>query len=95
MMNDGDSYMTRVCAIDAMGEVVREMTRPSVLHRPQLMQRCAWRDDTTNHWSAIYGSIMGVGASPEEAMANFDKAWTEKLPEPTPINGQLGKGETL
>jgi hypothetical protein len=50
--------------------------RPSVLYRPALM-----RDG--NAWCALYGENIqigccGYGASPEDAMVDFDAKWNEK-----------------
>lgn len=53
-----------------------EQRRPSVLFRPELSL-----DGT--HWCALYGAnlqegVAGFGLSPEEAMENFDREWTQK-----------------
>ena len=59
-------------------EMEREIRcRPSVVYRPNLA-----RDG--DQWSALYGDnimvgVCGFGPSPEEAMADFDRAWNEKL----------------
>jgi hypothetical protein len=57
--------------------VSHEMQRPSAIFRPSLAI-------DGNKWSALYGSnlaegVSGFGDSPSEAMADFDKAWNEKL----------------
>ena len=65
--------LCRLRIVDAARAVSAELTRPSVLWRPGLIRCC---DDS---WSAWYdGRVIASGASPEEAMRNFDKAWMEK-----------------
>lgn len=59
-------------------QIIGQRDRPSVLYRPSL-----GRDG--DQWSALYGSniqegVCGFGSSPAEAMADFDRAWCEKLP---------------
>lgn len=54
-----------------------EMQRPSVLYRPSLYIDGA-------HWCALYGediqsAVAAFGASPAEAMIEFDKAWATKI----------------
>lgn len=60
---------------DALTRVVDLEQRPSVLFRPKLVQ-------DGNAWIAMYGDLptgcVGTGASPQEAMAAFDKAWLAK-----------------
>lgn len=55
--------------------VAYEMQRPCVVFKPTLS-----RDG--NAWLAIYGDlptgVVGVGPSPAEAMADFDRAWFAK-----------------
>ena len=58
---------------DSFGTVEEQMMRPSVLYRPSISQ------DGTD-WCALYGTnlqdgISGHGATVEEAMLDFDKAW--------------------
>ncbi len=58
--------------------------RPSVLYRPELV-----RNEVG--WLASYGGSEGcnaVGSTPAEAMANFDKLWTE--PPATDADKVLG-----
>lgn len=51
-----------------------EMQRPSVLYRPTISQ-------DGNAWLAILGDlptgVVGVGATPAEAMLDFDRVWYE------------------
>ena len=64
-------------------------TSPSVVWKPKL-------SIDGNQWCALYGDdlqsgVAGFGASPQEAMLDFDKAWCMKL---TPSNGGVtGSGE--
>lgn len=67
-------YNAAVCAQQAESERIR----PSVLYRPALSL-------DGDQWCALYGAdlmngVAGFGASPAEAMADFDAAWTKKLP---------------
>ena len=60
-------------------DVVSEYERPSVLYRPTLYV-------DGDKWCALLGEnlqtgVVGFGASPDEAMRAFDKAWFEKLPQ--------------
>lgn len=53
-------------------------TKPSTIYRPAL-------SIDGDQWCALYGEnlqdgVAGFGASPEEAMNAFDKAWYHKLP---------------
>ena len=62
----------RALAQEQIGIVGYEMARPSVLFRPELTQ-------DGNAWLAIYGDLptgcVGVGDTPADAMADFDKVW--------------------
>ncbi len=65
-------------AQEMVGIIENEQRRPSVLFRPQI-----YIDG--DKWCALYGAnvqdgVMGSGNSPDEAMADFDKAWWAKLP---------------
>lgn len=60
--------------------VAYEHQRPSAIYRPVLS-----RDG--NSWCALYGTnlmegVAGFGASPAEAMTDFDKNWSKKIDEP-------------
>lgn len=52
--------------------IFSEYARPSAVYRPTLAK-------DGNAWLAIYGDlptgVVGVGSTPEEAMADFDKNW--------------------
>lgn len=65
------------CVAQYYAEAAYEQKRPSVLFKPSL-------SIDGNQWCALYGlnlqdGIAGFGHSPEEAMANFDIAWSTKL----------------
>lgn len=54
-----------------------EMARPSAVFKPILTK-------DGDSWCALYGTnlaegVSGFGNSPYEAMAAFDKAWSEKV----------------
>ena len=54
-----------------------ERARPSVLFRPSI-------NIDGNQWLVIYGEniqdgVCGCGDSPDEAMRDFDRAWTAKF----------------
>ncbi|MGD0052961.1 MAG: hypothetical protein ABSD03_14255 [Vulcanimicrobiaceae bacterium] len=57
--------------------VAYELRRPSTIYRPELFL-------TADGWCARYGAgpdgAFGCGASPAEAMADFDRSWHAKLP---------------
>lgn len=59
------------------------MSKPSVLMRPELSIL------PDNSWCAMYGhdetsdAVMGFGASPAEAMQDFDRKWFQKLGQGT------------
>ncbi len=64
-------------ALQEIYAVSYEMRRPSAIYRPALYP-------DGNKWCALYGTdlqegVAGFGDSPEEAMAEFDKAWAESL----------------
>lgn len=52
--------------------VGQEMTRPSAIYRPELVQ-------DGNAWLAMYGDLpsgcVGTGDTPEAAMRDFDATW--------------------
>lgn len=57
--------------------ISHDLRRPSVLYRPTVVP------DGTK-WCALYGEnlmegVSGFGDTPQEAMADFDKAWIEQL----------------
>ena len=61
-------------ANDAIHDVQHQMTRPSVLYRPAIMK-------DGNAWIALLGEdlqvgVVGTGDTPEQAMADFDRAWS-------------------
>ncbi len=49
-----------------------EYTRPSVMFKPTLKKNSLL-------WQATHDELSALGANPDEAMRNFDKAWVEKL----------------
>lgn len=58
---------------DIFAHIHRELTRPSVLYRPNLTH-------DGKQWRVLYGEnlhdgITGFGDTPEEAMRAFDQAW--------------------
>lgn len=56
---------------DLIASVHSEMTRPSVLYRPQLSMR-------GGNWEANYGDFRAHGKSPKAAMADFDLRFNEE-----------------
>ena len=65
------------CAIDIIQQdassAAFQHARPSAVYRPRLAK-------DGNAWIACYGDniqegVVGVGKSPEEAMADFDRSW--------------------
>lgn len=74
-------YMLREASAVQYEAAVRQAifeARPSTRYKPVL-------SIDGDHWCALYGEnlqdgVAGFGASPELAMAAFDRAWTEKLP---------------
>lgn len=62
----------------AVQDAVAQWERPSTIYRPSL-------SIDGNKWCALYGEnlqdgIVGFGDSPADAMWDFDRAWTAKLP---------------
>jgi len=84
MMNNQDSNMAAnaICHSAAMvqeslQQAAYEQMRPAVIFKPKL-----YRDG--NQWCALFGEdlqvgVAGFGASPADAMWDFDKSWNEKL----------------
>jgi len=77
LLNDGDSAALCSNAMGAMQYIEERMCCPSVLYRPQLFP-------DGDMWCALYRDAkaddlqMGFaafGATPKEAMQNFDIAW--------------------
>jgi hypothetical protein len=58
---------------EAIAVVGWAMTRPSAVYRPTLDR------PTYTRWRARYGEVEGTGASPEEAMLEFDAAWSKRI----------------
>lgn len=59
--------------VEDMNTAAEEMRRPSVLFRPALSSQ-------GEQWIALYGTdaargIAGFGATPDEAMRDFDQKW--------------------
>jgi hypothetical protein len=57
----------------AIQEAALRFSAPSVLYRPALSK-------DGNQWCALYGEnlqdgVAGFGDTPEQAMADFDRAW--------------------
>ena len=73
-MNDHDSRMAAEHIRMIYAEVAQELTRPSVLYRPALFKR-VWPDDRGTYWLAKYGDVEVGGATPKDAMTEFDLAW--------------------
>ncbi len=75
-----DMGNARMLLQEQIAVVGYEMARPSAIYRPSISV------DGTK-WRALYGDdlmngVAGFGDTPAEAMAAFDKAWTqEKTPE--------------
>ena len=64
-------------------------TCPSVIWKPKL-------SIDGDQWCALFGDdlqsgVAGFGSSPQEAMWDFDKAWSRKL---TPSNAAMRRGES-
>lgn len=100
MLSDGDSNWVATVTVDAQRSVdaaaceqhayYLKMQRPSYIFRPRLRRRGP-------EWFAILGEnshdgIVGVGKSPEEAYADFDKAWTRKTNEAATQDGDGDRG---
>lgn len=80
-MNDVES--TRVANYEIMAledhyKFLRDLAeRPSVKLKPSIQK-------DGNQWCVLYGKnlhdgVSGFGDSPDEAMADFDKNWKEKI----------------
>ena len=86
MLNDQDSNMAAnaICHSAAMvqgsfADVAFEMMRPAVLFKPRLC-----RDGSL--WCALFGEdlqsgVCGFGESPADAMWDFNKEWSKKIPQ--------------
>jgi hypothetical protein len=66
------SYVIDIIQQDASSAALQH-ARPSAVYRPRLAK-------DGNAWIACYGDniqegVVGVGSSPEEAMADFDRSW--------------------
>ena len=62
-------------------QILREQLRPSTIYKPKLYMDGNW-------WCALYGEniqrgVSAFGETPEEAMKNFDIAWTKHISKPT------------
>ena len=65
-------------ARESIREAACENARPSAVFKPRL-------SIDGNQWCALYGEnlqegVAGFGASPEDAMWDFDRMWRAKLP---------------
>lgn len=73
MADDYSFYAAR--ALEAIQQacfsIQEAYTRPCVVHKACL-------ERSQNGWFANLGPVKGFGKSPEEAMADFDKAWVKK-----------------
>lgn len=74
-----DMGNARALLIEQICMVGNEMSRPSAIYRPALLQ-------DGDKWCALFGEnlqegVAGFGDTPDEAMRAFDQAWlTEKTP---------------
>lgn len=71
-----ESFVNKYCAS------IDECERQRFLKRPSVMLKVDLKRDG-NMWSALYGSnivegVCGFGETPDEAYADFDKAWYGK-----------------
>lgn len=71
-----DFSHARVMLQEQISSVGYEMTRPSVIYRPDILV-------DGNQWCALYGSdlqngVAGFGDTPAKAMEAFDLAWNTK-----------------
>lgn len=73
-----DGYAGQVANtfVDAINRVADELTRPSTIYRPVLSL-------DIDAWCAMYGEniqdgVSGFGSTPAEAMAAFDREWTNR-----------------
>ncbi len=85
VMNDTDSSWVGVRMREAIDTIENEYVRPSVMFRPHLVK-------VPNGWVAYHEDISkyrvhATGNSPDEAMRNFDKAWTTQQETKKPKEG--------
>jgi hypothetical protein len=73
-MNEHDSRMAAEHTRMIYAEVAQELTRPSVIYRPTL-RKWVWPDERGTYWTAQFGDLQVKGATPKDAMAEFDLAW--------------------
>ena len=79
------SHAAMMCQ-STIQQVASDYSLPSVLYRPEVYQ-------DGNQWCALYGKdiqsgVCGFGDSPREAMWDFDKNWSKKIP---PLPEKQGK----
>lgn len=72
-------YRLQERSLEVLGCLHEELTRPSVLYRPRMFI-------DGDSWCVMYGenvqdAVCGFGASPAEAIADFNRAWFASLPE--------------
>lgn len=69
--------------LEAIGEIVAECTRPSVLYKPTLQEDRRGGPDNAC-WIASLGEppnqLVGIGDTPEQAMLAFDRKFYGKKP---------------
>lgn len=73
----GSAHSIMASVAQYYSAAAEELARPSVVYRPTI-------SIDGDQWSALYGDnlqegVAGFGASPAEAMADFDKNWFAKL----------------
>ena len=59
----------------------QETARADFMARPSVMLGVKPRKQSDGTWIAYYGDIIGMGTTPDEAMADFDLTWAGK-PDP-------------
>lgn len=72
-------------AKESIAQAAAEQMRPAVSFKPRL-------SIDGDQWCALYGDdlqsgVAGFGKSPEEAMWDFDKAWSTAMTQPTSQKG--------
>lgn len=79
-------HLNELCRLlERSSETLDVLVSPAYRLRPQLSK-------DVGRWRAVYGEsvengVVGFGFSPEEAFADFDRKWTEKLSAPTASMG--------
>lgn len=81
ILNDNDSALVRLRAIEALQGIEHEWTRPHILLRCRFTYSEPWWTCAPSDDESRPGALRGKGLTPKGAADDFDKRWETGTPE--------------